>query len=428
MPSTPPAAHPRYALLLLTALAAVAFMDRQILAVLIQPVKAEFGLSDLQIGLVTGLGFALTFAALGVPLGRLADRGERRRVIVWCRGLGGLLGALGGATSGFWTLLVSRSGSALSDAGGGPASMAMLSEMYPPAQRSRVMSIFGTGGSVGALLAMLLGSWLAQQYGWRVAMALVGSTALLLALVLRFSVREPPRAQAPSTPRPAMPRGAVRAIWADPVTRGLIIGAACALLAGYSFGTWNIALLVRRHGLSLQSAGWISASAAVASILGGLLSGVLTDRLARRDARWQIGVPLIGVSLALPCGLAYLALPAGSIAAATGLMAAFAFFIVWWAAPTYAALSLVVPVTRRATASAMVMLSGAVVGNGVGPIFTGWLSDLLSVTMPGDGLRYALACMVAMLLPAIYAFASVLPAYSAAHSLAHGAAHRASAH
>lgn len=427
MPSKPPAAHPRYALLLLTALAAVAFMDRQILAVLIQPVKAEFGLSDLQIGLVTGLGFALTFAALGVPLGRLADRGERRRVIVWCRGLGGLLGALGGATSGFWTLLVSRSGSALSDAGGGPASMAMLSEMYPPAQRSRVMSIFGTGGSLGALLAMLLGSWLAQHYGWRVAMALVGATALVLALLLRFSVREPQRAQAPSTPRSAVPTGAVRAIWADPVTRWLIIGAACALLAGYSFGTWNIALLVRRHGLSLQSAGWISAAAAVSSILGGLLSGGLTDRLARRDARWQIGVPLIGLSLALPCGLIYLALPAGSVAAATGLMAAFAFFIVWWSAPTYAALSLVVPTARRATASAMVMLSGAVVGNGFGPIFTGWLSDLLSVTMPGDGLRYALACMVAMLLPAIYAFASVLPAYSAAHSLAHGPARRKAA-
>lgn len=420
MPRSLPPPRPSYTLALLTALAALAFMDRQILAVLIQPVKAEFGLSDLQIGLVTGLGFALTFGVLGVPLGRLADRSDRRGIIAWCRGLGGLLGATGAASVGFWSLLGSRAGGAVSDAGGGPASMAMLADLYPPEQRSRAMSVFGTGGSIGALLAMIVGGWLAQHYGWRAAMALVGLSVALLALLLRFSVREPMRVLAAATAPHAgtyraVPRGAVREIWATPLTRWLIIGAACALLAGYSFGAWNTALLVRRHGLSLQNAGWISGSAALLSILGGLWSGSLTDRLARRDRRWQMGVPLIGLALALPCGLAYLALPAGAIVPAALLMAAYAFFIVWWVAPTYAALSLVVPVQRRATASAMVMLAGAIVGNGVGPIFTGWLSDLLSVSLPGDGLRFALACMVAMLAPGIYAFARVLPAYPAAY-------------
>ena len=126
--------------MLLTAMSALAFMDRQILSVLIQPVKTEFGLSDLQIGLVTGLGFALTFGALGVPLGRLADRRERRSLIAWCRGLGGLLAALGAASTGFWSLMFTRSGGALSDAGGTPASMSMVADLYPPAQRSRAMS------------------------------------------------------------------------------------------------------------------------------------------------------------------------------------------------------------------------------------------------------------------------------------------------
>src|SRR5437868_14286457 len=119
------AARPGYTLIVLTLLASLAFMDRQILAVLIQPVKQEFGLSDLQIGLVTGLGFALTFSLLGVPLGRLADRRERRSLIAVCRGVGGLLAALGAASFGFWSLMVTRAGGAISDAGGGPASMSM---------------------------------------------------------------------------------------------------------------------------------------------------------------------------------------------------------------------------------------------------------------------------------------------------------------
>lgn len=410
-----------YTLALLTLMSAVAFMDRQILAVLIQPVKLEFGLSDLQIGLVTGLGFALTFGLLGVPLGRLADRHERRSLVAWCRGAGGLLAALGGISTGFWSLMFTRAGSAVSDAGGSPASMSMLADLYPPEQRSRAMSVFSTGGSVGALMALVLGSWLAEHYGWRTTVVVGGCGALLLALLLRWSVREPLRAMAAHAAQASAgaPRqGAVAAVWAQPVTRWLIVGAACALLAGYSFGAWNTALLVRRHGLSLQHAGWISGAAALLSVLGSLAAGSLTDRLARRDLRWQLGVPVLGLGLALPCALAYLLLPAGALVPAAVLVVAFAFFMPWWVAPTYAALSLVVPAQRRATASAMVLLSGAIVGNGVGPIFTGWLSDLIHLRTGGDGLRYALAVVVCMLLPAMLAFGYALRAYPAAHRAA----------
>lgn len=416
--SSPAAPRPRYTLVILTLLSALAFMDRQILAVLIQPVKLEFGLSDLQIGLVTGLGFALTFGLLGVPLGRLADRRERRSLIAWCRGVGGLLAALGGASVGFWSLMFSRGGGALSDAGGTPASMSMLADLYPPAQRSRAMSVLSTGGSLGALMALVLGSWLAEHYGWRITVVLAGSSSLLLALALRWSVREPPRVVTAHTTQAAAgapPRGAVSAIWAQPATRWLIVGAACALLAAYSFGAWNIALMVRHHGLSLQQAGWISGAAALTSMVGGLTSGALTDRLARRDLRWQLGVPVLGLGLALLCGVAYLLLPAGALTPATVLMVAFSFFLPWWVAPTYAAISLVVPSQRRATANAMVLLAGAIVGNGLGPIVTGWLSDVLNARQGGDGLRYALLGMVSMLLPAMLAFGRALRAYPAAH-------------
>lgn len=411
-PITPTDRQRSYALLLLTLLSALAFMDRQILAVLLQPVKAEFGLTDLQIGLITGLGFSLTFVLLGIPLGRLADRGERRAVLVWSRGLGALLGAAGALALGFWTLLVSRAGSAMSDAGGAPASVSMLSDLFPPEKRSRVISVLGTGASVGALLALVLGSWLAQQFGWRLTMALVGGSALLFTLLLRFSVPEPARAHHAAAQ--AKQRGAVRELWHSPVTRWLILGSAFTLLAGYGFGAWNNALLMRRHALPLQDAGFISGAAALASVAGALWSGQLTDRLCRRDQRWQLGVPLLGVALALPCGLLYLAMPAGAVAAATTLLVAYAFFVVWWAAPVYAALSFVVPPHRRATAHATIMLVGSVVGSGLGPIATGWLSDRLDTGLPGDGLRFALMVMVGMLLPGLLAFSRALHGYPVA--------------
>lgn len=419
MPLPPSVAPQRaYTLALLTLMSALAFMDRQILSVLIEPVKQEFGLSDLQIGLVTGLGFALTFSMLGVPLGRLADRRNRRSLIAWTRGLGGLLGALGAASVGFWSLLLSRSGGALSDAGGTPASMSMLADMYPIGRRARAMSVLGAGGSLGALLALVFGSWLAQHHGWRVTIAVAGGVSVLLALLLRKTVSEPLRAAVaqPSPADPQAPRkGAVAAIWAEPVTRWLIIGAAFTLLAAYSFGAWNIALMVRHHGLSLQMAGWISGGAALASIAGGLISGAMADSLTRRDLRWQVGVPVVGVALALVCGLAYLLLPAGALVAASVLMLGFAFFLPWWVAPTYAALSMVVASQRRATANAMMLLAGALLGNGLGPILTGWLSDLLNASLGGDGLRYAMFGMVSMLFPGALAFAHAMRGYPAAH-------------
>lgn len=408
---------PGWTLALLTLLSALAFMDRQLLAVLLMPVKAEFGLGDLQAGLVTGLGYALAFAAAGVPLGRLADRFARRDVVVWCRGLGGALAALGSLAPGAGVLMATRAGGALSDAGGGPASLALVADLYPPERRTRALSVFSAGASLGALMALLLGAWLAQRHGWRVTVAVVGGGSMLAALALRLTVREPPHAPGRAAPLPL--GSAVAAVWRVPVARHLIVATACVLMAGQAFGAWNLSLLVRRHGLDLPAAGLVSASAALASVFGSLLAGALADRLARRDARWQLGVPLLGVALALPCMVGYLLLPAGALGPAVALVLAFALFIAWWAAPVYAALSLVVAPQRRATANAMLMMAGAVLGSGVGPVAVGALSDLAAArlgTAAGENLRCALLGSAAMLLPCLLATRRALHAYPAARA------------
>ena len=414
-----------YVLVLLTALSALTFMDRQILAVLLQPIKEEFGFSDLQIGLITGLGFALTFGALGIPLGRLADKHERRSLIAWCRGLGGCVAAAGALATGAGGLAASRAGAALGDAGGGAASMSILADLYKPHERSRAMSVFGVGGAIGALLALLLGPLFAQWWGWRVTMVIIGVATLVLSLVLRLSVKEPQRvltqlaASTGAKPAESEKKSAVLLIWNEPVTRFLIMGAACALIAGLSIGAWNVALLARRFDLSLQQAGWLSAVAAFLSVSGSLFSGWLTDRMARRDVRWQIRVPVIGVALAVAFGLAYLLVGDHLFELSVGCMLIYSFFTAWWAPATYAALSLVVPAQRRATASAMVLMAGALLGNGVGPIVAGWLSDVLNAITQGQGLRYALLAMMCMLLPGLWAFAKALSHYPQAYRRAH---------
>lgn len=410
--------HPcrAYVLGLLTALSAMTFMDRQILAVLLQPIKQEFGFSDLQIGLITGLGFALAFGALGIPLGRLADRHERRGLIAWCRGIGGCIAAAGALATGAGGLAASRAGAALGDAGGGAASMSVLADLYAPSERSRAMSVFGVGAAIGSLLALLLGPLCAQWWGWRATMALIGAAIVVLALALRLTVPEPVRALAGAAlAAPSQRQSAVLLIWNEPVTRCLIVGAACVLIAGFAIGAWNVALLARRFALDLRQAGGLSALAALLSVSGSLFSGWLTDRMARRDVRWQIRIPLIGVALALVFGLGYLLVPDHWFAVSMACMLVYSFFTAWWAPATYAALSLVVPAPRRATASAMVLMAGALLGNGLGPIAVGWLSD-------GLGLRQAMVAMMCMLLPGVWAFARALAHYPQAYRRAHAPA------
>jgi MFS family permease len=166
----------------------------------------------------------------------------------------------------------------------------------------------------------------------------------------------------------------------------------------------------------------VSSTAAIGSVLGGLASGMLTDRLARRDLRWQIGIPIAGIACAVPTSVVYFMVPPGQIGAVTVLVAMYAVFLSSWAAPTYAALSFVVAPQRRATANAMLLLASSVIGSGASPIFTGWLSDFLAPVAGANSLRYALVISMGVLLAALAAFVAAWRAYPAAHRMAREAA------
>lgn len=421
-------AHHHYALAVLSVIYVLHFIDRQILTVIVEPIKQEFGASDTQMGVLTGLAFALFYAVLGVPIARLSDRTSRRNIIAVCCACWSAFTVACGQAGSYFSLMLARIGVATGEAGGTAPMISMVSDLYPRSQRPIAMAVLGLGPHIGVVFGLTLGGWIAQHHGWRAAFIWMGAPGIIMALVLFLTVREPRRGgmeARPAEPVVGNPRdsslmSAVTRILAPPAMRMLLLGVGLAGFVGYGFGAWNVSYLVRTHGMSLQQAGAIAGLAGGAgAILGTLFAGWLCKRLSVRDAAWQLRVPAIGLALSLGVGLMYCLAPVGgsmafgsvAIPNIAWLSLGFSFFAPWWTAQTYAAITNLAAPAERALASSLIVLSITLFGAGLGPVFTGALSDALSVSAGGNALRYALAITIAIsAIPAALYFAAA-PAY-----------------
>ena len=186
-------AYRRYILGLLLAVYIFNFLDRQILAVLLQSIKLEFSFSDTQLGLLGGLAFAVFYSVLGIPIAWLADRFNRRNIIAVALCLWSAMTAACGLTTGFTSLFLTRVGVGVGEAGGLPPSYSLLSDYYPPERRGTAMAVMGMGIPLGVLCGFLVGGWVNQYFGWRTAFMVVGIPGVLLAILLWFTLRESPR-------------------------------------------------------------------------------------------------------------------------------------------------------------------------------------------------------------------------------------------
>lgn len=417
-----------WTLLMLLLVYAMSLIDRQIMGVLIEPVKHEFGVSDTAMGLLTGLAFALFYSVLAVPLGRYADKANRRNFVSMCCVAWSGMTVLCGMAGGYWQLMLARVGVAVGEAGGTAPSLSMISDLYPPQQRTRAMSVFMLGPHLGTLIGLGLGSWIAFHYGWRSAFIWMGLPGVAIALVLRFTGKEPQRGMfdTEATRQQAKPVSSIRQVVREAMANRafLRISGAGMLLgfAGYGIGIWNTAFLVRSHGLTLQNAGLlVGVSGGIAAIIGALGSGWLCDRLARRNVRWHIGVPIVGTVISIPMGLAYLLYPAadpwhlGSMLIPKAMVFSlfFSIFAVWWTAPSYTALTAIIPSDRRATVLAIYNLGLTAIGGGLGPLTVGILSDSMTGTFGADALRWALAAMLLVFVLAVWVFALAIKPYVA---------------
>ena len=341
------------------------FIDRQVMTILLEPIKTEFGATDTQMGLLTGLAFALFYATLGVPMARLADRWSRRNVLSISMAVWSGMTALCATASSFGQLALYRIGVGVGEAGGTPPSQSLLADYFPPEQRSLAQGVLASGTNIAVLVGLVGGALLADAYGWRNVFWIFGLPGIALAVLIRLTVREPLR-EREEVPEDSSLWVAIRRIAALPAFPAIALGVGMTAVAGYGLGVWSPSFMIRVHGLSLVEAGlYLGLIGVFGGILGTLTSAVLVDRLAQRDARWQLRLPMIGVLISIPTQALFLLWPAEHVwylgdtvfPVALVFMLFSAIFASFWIAPSYAAVQNLVPAHWRTQAAALLLLA-----------------------------------------------------------------------
>jgi MFS family permease len=362
----------------LTAISTCGFIDRIVMNVLVQPIKAEFRLSDTEIGLVAGLAFATLYVVLGVWVARLAERRRRLTLI----GIGTLLWSVAtaacGAATSFAALVLARIGVGVGEAVGLPSSQSVVSDYFPKSRRTTALSVLLLAPPLGAFLGSAGGATIAQYHGWRTAFLVAAAPGILLALLALLTVAEPPRGQhdrlEPDDDAVPPLRAVVARMWCRHSFRHLLAGSTLASLVGFGLNAFLAAFLFRRFGFTVAeagvAAGLIASLPASLSVVG---AGWLSDRLAHWDARAYGLIPAVSLLLAAP--LYMLAVNRESAGAAIALLALSATVQYSYLAPSQGVFQNLMHPRMRATSTAVTGMIYTLVGGGLGPLLVGALSD-----------------------------------------------------
>ncbi len=383
----------RYALLLLFLVFTSSHVDRQILAILLEPIKHELVLSDTQLGFLSGIAFAIFYATLGIPMAMWADRSDRRNIITLALTLWSGMTVVCGLAANFWQLALARIGVGVGEAGSTPPSHSIIADMYAPTERATAMSTFSLGINCGLLIGFSVGGWINQWYGWRAAFWVVGVPGLLLALLVRYTLREPPRGYAEGLRAASHEASSLRTVvtymWSTPALRHIAAGVTLASFVGYGAVLWLPSFLMRSHGLQSGAIGMLLALGfGVFGAVGTFMGGVLADRLGKRDIRWSVWVVSIAIPLAVPFIISFYLTKETSTAFTIGMVPALLGGT--YLGPSFALTQGLVPVQMRSVASAILLFITNMIGLGLGPQTVGILSDLFSAKYGNESLRYAL--------------------------------------
>jgi predicted MFS family arabinose efflux permease len=373
------------------------FIDRQIVNILAEPIARDLDLSDTQIGLMTGLAFALFYTVLGIPIARFADRGttSRPKVIAVALAVWSAMTALCGLAQNFAQLLLARIGVGVGEAGCTPPAHSLISDMVPPERRASALAFYSLGIPVGTLLGMIIGGTLADHVGWREAFVIVGLPGVALALVVLFVIKDPRHSDAAAILRgknqpAALPLGqAVAEVMRSRAFVLLLFAGSAASFLAYGKTTWTTIFFQRTHDLTPGQVGlWFGLLGGVAGILGTWAGGYLADRFGAKNRRHVLSAPAIGMALAVPLAIAAYHAPSWPLALA--LLFIPTVCNSFYYGPTYSAAQGLVPVRARAIAAASLLFFQNLIGLGLGPLFFGMLSDWLQPTYGADSVRYVL--------------------------------------
>lgn len=379
-------------LFMLTAAYALNFLDRQLLSILAQPIKAELQLDDTRLGMLGGVYFALFYASLGVPIARLSDRTNRVRLIAGAIAVWSIATATCGLAQRFSHLAISRIAVAIGESAATPPSYSLIADLYPRASRSSATGLFTTGTAVGSAIGLALGGWVGQTYGWRLAFILIGLPGVLVAALILTTLKEPPRGFADGNADQAEPVGllvALKVLCRSRTFPAIALGIGIASISGYALGFWMPSFMIRSFGLDMAQVGWqVALSGGLGGVLGGATGGWISDRLARLDRRWWLWAPALAFFVNIP--LVVLLFNTGSVTVALVLFAAVQFNYHFWGGSGHGMVQSLVGQRMRAVAAASFLLVINLVGLGLGPMVVGMVSDMATQTHGPEALRYAL--------------------------------------
>ena len=388
-----------YALGMLTLVYAFNFIDRQLLAILQESIKADLSLSDSQLGLLTGFAFAIFYVTAGIPIARWADHANRRNIVAGSLFIWSFMTALSGMVQNYTQLVLARIGVGIGEAGGSPPSHSMISDIFPPNRRATALGFYSTGVSFGILFGFLFGGWLNEYFGWRTAFLVVGIPGVFLSGLIMLTLREPTRGlieQKTVTAESVPLKKVIQTLWESRTFRHLSLAASLNAFSGYSTASWTASFMIRSHEMSTGELGtWLAIIIGLCGAIGVFFGGMAADWLSPRDKRWYMWLPAISGFIAVPFMVAVYLADTPYVALSMMLIPGLLHQV--YLGNTLATTHNLVGLKMRATSSAILFFILNIIGLGCGPFLVGLLSDQLSAGHGADSLRLAML----YLLPAV---------------------------
>jgi predicted MFS family arabinose efflux permease len=384
-----------YVLAILTLVYAFNHIDRQVLLILLEPIRGELKLQDRDIGFLTGIGFAAVYATLGLPVAAWADRGVRRNIVALSLAVWSVMTVLSGFAQNFFQLLLARMGVGVGEAGGTPPATSMIADLYPAKHRATALGVYTLGIGLGILAGFPLGGLVYERFGWRAAFFVAGAPGLLLALIVFLTVKEPARGGADA--RRDVNKPSVGQTFGFMLTQPsflwLLAGCMLICVSANAFLAWTSPFLIRTFHVGVGQVS-VPLGLLVGGLggLGAVVLGMVCDRLSAKDLRWRPWMIAICSACALP--FAFFFLYAQSVETAYMLNAVPAFVGLIYASIAYTAAQELVAPRMRATASAFTLFCLTLLGIGGGPTLVGVLSTEFAKTDPSTSLRRALELML----------------------------------
>lgn len=398
----------RYVMGLFLVIYVINFVDRQIFAILIEPIKSEIHLSDTELGFLGGIAFALFYTFAGIPIARWADRGSRKTIISLAILIWSAMTMFTSTAKSFTMLLVARVGVGIGEAGCSPPIHSLISDYFPEERRGTALSIYALGIPIGGAIGTLAGGWIGEYFGWRIAFLVVGVPGMVIALVTWLTLREPPRGfsdrkvkEPAKEPVKEPVRESLAAdseqvplsttigfLWRLKSFRHLSIAGSLHAFVGYGVALFIPSFFIRIHGYGLAETATYLFLIGMTGMIGTYLGGFLGDRYGSNDKRWYMGIPGIATLASVPFAVLFYTTENPLLAVVLAVPGA--ILGPMYLGPTFAMTQTLVTPSMRATASALLLFILNLIGLGLGPVFAGAMSDALSGRFGVESIRYSL--------------------------------------